>query len=297
MSTVTDAIDEVIETVARTAPEIRSGLPGRRERSERENPSGEIQLAADVYADDLLGERLLSIPGVATYASEEREEVIDAETVDDRTDGSGEAGELYVGVDPLDGSSNLKPNNTMGTVLAVYDSPLPASGRDMVAAAYVLYGPITTMMVAREGSLTEYLLRENEYERLREDVRLPDDPLVYGFGGRVPDWPADFADYVKDVESNPELKLRYGGAMIGDVNQVLTYGGIFAYPALESAPSGKLRLQFEGNPIAYITESAGGRSSNGEESLLAIEPEALHQRVPVHVGNEELIDRLEATID
>jgi fructose-1,6-bisphosphatase I len=297
MSTVTDAIDEVIETVARTAPEIRSGLPGRRERSERENPSGEIQLAADVYADDLLEERLLSIPGVATYASEEREEVIDAETVDDRTDGSGEGGELYVGVDPLDGSSNLKPNNTMGTVLAVYDSPLPASGRDMVAAAYVLYGPITTMMVAREGSLTEYLLRENEYERLREDVRLPDDPLVYGFGGRVPDWPADFADYVKDVESNPELKLRYGGAMIGDVNQVLTYGGVFAYPALESAPSGKLRLQFEGNPIAYITESAGGRSSNGEESLLAIEPEALHQRVPVHVGNEELIDRLEVTID
>jgi len=297
MSTVTDAIDEVIETVARTAPEIRSGLPGRRERSERENPSGEIQLAADVYADDLLEERLLSIPGVATYASEEREGVVDAETVDDRTDGSGEAGELYVGVDPLDGSSNLKPNNTMGTVLAVYDSPLPASGRDMVAAAYVLYGPITTMMVAREGSLTEYLLRENEYERLREDVRLPDDPLVYGFGGRVPDWPADFADYVKDVESNPELKLRYGGAMIGDVNQVLTYGGVFAYPALESAPSGKLRLQFEGNPIAYITESAGGRSSNGEESLLAIEPEALHQRVPVHVGNEELIDRLEATID
>jgi fructose-1,6-bisphosphatase I len=297
MSTVTDAIDEVIETVARTAPEIRSGLPGRRERSERENPSGEIQLAADVYADDLLEERLLSIPGVATYASEERAEVIDAETVDDRTDGSGEGGELYVGVDPLDGSSNLKPNNTMGTVLAVYDSPLPASGRDMVAAAYVLYGPITTMMVAREGSLTEYLLRENEYERLREDVRLPDDPLVYGFGGRVPDWPADFADYVKDVESDPELKLRYGGAMIGDVNQVLTYGGVFAYPALESAPSGKLRLQFEGNPIAYITESAGGRSSNGEESLLAIEPEALHQRVPVHVGNEELIDRLEVTID
>jgi fructose-1,6-bisphosphatase I len=112
----------------------------------------------------------------------------------------------------------------------------------------------------------------------------------------VPDWPADFTEYVRSVESNPDLKLRYGGAMIGDVNQVMTYGGVFAYPGLESAPEGKLRLQFEGNPIAHIVETAGGRSSNGERSLLDVEPTALHQRVPVHVGNAELIDRLEGAL-
>jgi len=294
----TDVIDAIIDAVARTVPEIRSGLPSRREKREDENPSGEVQLAADVYADDLLEERLLAVPGVASYASEERDAVIEAEEVGDgdtrNTDG--DADELHVGVDPLDGSSNLKPNNTMGTILAVYDSPMPASGRDLVAAAYVLYGPITTMMVAREGEVTEYLVREDDYEILREGVRLPADPLVYGFGGRVPDWPAAFTDYVRTTESNPDLKLRYGGAMIGDVNQVMTYGGIFAYPALESAPEGKLRLQFEGNPIAYIVEAAGGRSSDGDRSLLAVEPTELHQRVPVHVGNEELIDRLEGTL-
>ena len=81
--------------------------------------------------------------------------------------------------------------------------------------------------------------------------------------------------------------------MIADVNQVMTYGGVFAYPALVSSPNGKLRLQFEGNPIGYIVECAGGRSSNGEHSLLEVEPTALHQRVPVHVGNENLVDRLE----
>jgi fructose-1,6-bisphosphatase I len=81
------------------------------------------------------------------------------------------------------------------------------------------------------------------------------------------------------------------------VNQVLTYGGVFAYPALESAPAGKLRLQFEGNPVGYIVEAAGGRSSDGDRSLLDVDPESLHQRVPVHLGNEELIGRLESAIE
>ena len=84
--------------------------------------------------------------------------------------------------------------------------------------------------------------------------------------------------------------------MIGDVNQVLTYGGVFAYPALESAERGKLRLQFEGNPIGYILESAGGRSSDGEQSLLDVAATDLHQRVPVYVGNDDLIDLLEETL-
>lgn len=280
-----DSIEAVFDAVAGTAPEIREGLVGRREYVEGENPSGEEQLAADVHADHLLEERLLAIDGVDTYASEERDEVV------------GEGSGLSVAVDPLDGSSNIKPNNTMGTIVAVYDAPLPAHGRDLVAAAYVLYGPITTMMVAVEGRVTESVVDDGERHTAREDVSLPDDPTVYGFGGRVPDWTPEFTEYAREIESDSSLKLRYGGAMIGDVNQVLTYGGVFAYPGLESAPEGKLRLQFEGNPIAYIVESAGGRSSNGDGSLLDVDPDGLHQRVPVHVGNAELIDRLESTLD
>jgi fructose-1,6-bisphosphatase I len=280
-----NSIEAVFAVLAETAPEIREGLVGRREYQEDENPSGEEQLAADVHADQLLEERLLAIDGVGSYASEEREEIVG--------DGSG----FSVAVDPLDGSSNLKPNNTMGTIVGIYDAPLPARGRDLVGAAYTLYGPITTMMSAVDGDATEHVVEDGERHTATKDVVLPAEPTVYGFGGRVPDWTDEFTDYAREVESDTNLKLRYSGAMIGDVNQVLTYGGVFAYPALESAPSGKLRLQFEGNPIGYIVESAGGRSSDGNGSLLDIDPDDLHGRVPVHVGNEGLIDRLEAALD
>ncbi len=311
-----ETVNQIIETVASAAPKIRGGLAGRRRKADEENPSGETQMAADVWADEYLEAELTAIDGVGEFASEEREEVIVC--------GDG----LSVAVDPLDGSSNLKSNNSMGTIVGVYDAPLPASGRDLVAAAYVLFGPITTMMVAREGTVKEYVVENREAQcaserssgrgetpteprkasgeaaspsprdvdmrAVKDDVTLPDDPVVYGFGGRVPDWTEEFTEYAREIED--ELKLRYGGAMIGDVNQVMTYGGVFAYPSLRSRPEGKLRLQFEGNPMAYIVESAGGRSSDGERSLLDVSPEGLHQRVPLHVGNAELVDRLEATL-
>lgn len=281
----TNVVQEVFETVANCAPEIRGALPGRRTETSEENPSGELRLAADDYADELLEERLGGIDGIGQYASEETQKSVD----------TGEG--LSVAVDPLDGSSNLKPNNTMGTIVGIYDAPLPAAGRDLIGAAYVLYGPITTMAAAVEDEVTEYVVTDGEREAVREHLELPEEPAVYGFGGRVPDWTDSFGEFVEEIESDESLRLRYGGSMIGDVNQVLTYGGIFAYPALESAPEGKLRLQFEGNPVGYIVETAGGRSSDGERSLLDIEPEDLHGRVPVHVGSAKLIDRLEETLN
>ncbi|ELZ86072.1 fructose-1,6-bisphosphatase [Haloferax elongans ATCC BAA-1513] len=280
-------IDKVVDVIATTAPEIRTGLPGRRVASEEENPSGETQMAADVFADDLLCERIGALDGVSEYASEERPEAIDV--------GSGN---LSVAVDPLDGSSNLKPNNTMGTIFAVYDAPLPAHGRDLVAAGYVLYGPVMTMIVARKGSVDEYVIYDDSsYELVREDVTLPDEGTVYGFGGRVPDWTEDFENFAREVEQDASRKLRYGGSMIGDVNQILSYGGIFSYPGLRSAPEGKLRVQFEGYPIGYILETAGGASSDGTQSLLDVDKDELHARTPVHIGNESLIDDLEAALE
>ncbi|MUV59090.1 class 1 fructose-bisphosphatase [Halogeometricum sp. CBA1124] len=279
-------ITQILDVVARAAPEIRAGLPGRRIYAEQNNPSGETPMEADIYADEMLCERLGDLDGVGEYASEERQEVIDT--------GSG----LSVCVDPLDGSSNLKPNNTLGTILAVYDAPLPAAGSDMVAAAYVLYGATTTMITAYDDTVTEYVVQDDgEYEAVREDVTLPEDPSVYGFGGRVPEWIDSFTEYVREVESDPSMKLRYGGSMIGDVNQVLTYGGIFAYPTLTDHPEGKLRVQFEGYPVGYILETASGRSSDGEQSLMDVEKDGLHARTPVYVGNEELVERLEAALD
>ena len=277
------SLDAVFETVAAVGTEVQAALGDRRSYDGGHNPSGDRQLAADVYADDLFAERLLALDGVATYASEERETV--------RGRGSG----YHVSCDPLDGSSNLQSNNAMGSIVGVYDQPLPAPGSALVAAGYVLYGPVTTMVTARGGVVREFLLEDGERTTLEEDLTMPEDPVTYGFGGRIPDWLPAFEAYVEDIEAD-RLKLRYAGAMVADVNQVLSYGGIFGYPMVEGRPEGKLRLQFEGLPMASIVEAAGGASSDGTGSLLDRMPERLHERSPVFVGTQSLVERLEAAL-
>jgi fructose-1,6-bisphosphatase I len=281
----THPIAEVFTAIAAVAPQIRAGLPSRRRYLDESNPSGEMQLAADVFADDLLCAAVGDVEGVGWYGSEERPSHIDV----------GPA-ELTVCVDPLDGSTNLKPNAAMGTVVSVYASPR-CHAADLEAAGYVLYGPILTMVTAVDGEVIEWLLDGDEpVSPLREEITLPSEPLVYGFGGRVHDWTPWFTAYVRSIEHDSRLKLRYGGAMIGDVNQVLTYGGIFGYPMLVDAPHGKLRSVFEAIPVGAIIEAAGGRSSDGARSLLRLKPDELHARTPVFVGDAGLIGALEAKL-
>lgn len=281
-----DVIDQVFRTVAETAPEISSGMLYRREGVGEENSSGEEQLEADVHANNLLKPKITAIDGVGQYASEEEEGVTDC-------------GEGYaVTVDPLDGSSNVKSNNLTGTIVGIYDAELPAPGTEMVAAFYIVYGPLTTAIYAKNGSVSEYVIESTgdgvELHEVDEALELPD-PTVYGFGGGDDSWTPDFKDFADEIRE--ELKLRYGGALVGDVKQVLKYGGIFSYPHLEESPEGKLRLVFEANPMAYIFHCLGGRSSDGGSSILDIEPEELHQRTPLHLGNHSVISRLEESLD
>ncbi|QSG09230.1 class 1 fructose-bisphosphatase [Halapricum desulfuricans] len=275
-------ITSIVDTVAKTVPKLRTAFETHRSYEGEANPSGEEMLAADVYADELLESRLGKLACVGTYASEERADPVSI--------GSG----LSVAVDPLDGSSNLSSNNGVGTIVGVYDGGLPASGRDLIGAMYVLYGPTTTAMVATRDGVTEYLLTQGEREVLTPSVSLPETGTVYGFGGPVPEWSGAFRRYSMSVQRR--LKRRYGGALVADVNQVLSHGGVFAYPRLETRPSGKLRLQFEANPIAFIVEQAGGLSYQGERSVLDTEPERLHQRTPLFVGSPEPLAELIETL-
>ena len=276
-------VAQVIDTIAKTTSDVRAAIFTERGHNDSVNPTGDEQLAADLRADELFEQRLLAIDGVASYASEEREAVVDS------------TGRLHLAVDPLDGSSNLEPNSGMGTIFTVYSERPPTSGRNLVASGFVVYGPVTSMLVARDGRVREYLLNDGERRLVDNDVTVPDDPTVFGFGGGVDSWTDEFEPVAESIRE--ELKLRYGGAMVADINQVLTYGGVFAYPALESRPEGKLRLQFEGHPMAYIVESAGGSSSNGDGSLLDAESDELHGRTPLYLGNDALIDRIEASVD
>ena len=279
-----ETVEEIFETLAALAPEIRASLPGRRVKSSEVNPSGETRLEADAHADELLEEALGALDGVGIYASEEQESPID---VGD--------GPLSVAVDPLDGSSNIASNSPVGTIVAVYEGDLPGDGDSLVASAFVLFGPILTMVSAYQGTVTESVVETGERDVIKPDLSLPESPTVYGIGGNHAEWTKGFSRFVQELEER--LKLRYGGSMAADINQVLTYGGIFSYPALTTAPKGKLRLQFEGIPMAYIIESAGGASSDGSQSILDVKATEFHQRVPVYLGNTELVNEARSFLD
>lgn len=146
------------------------------------------------------------------------------------------------------------------------------------------------MVIAHSGSVNEFIVDQGKLQPLRENIVLPETPQLYGFGGLEKEWKPSFKKYADRIRT--KLKLRYGGSLISDVNQILTYGGIFAYPDLISSPNGKLRVLFEAHPVAYIIESAGGLSSNGDISLLDLSPDTLHARTPLYVGNKDLIEEL-----
>lgn len=225
MTDTDEAVDKILDAVVQAAPQVRAGLWERRgSEIDIDHPTGDAVIGADVFADEVFFDHLTDLSVVGAYASEDREEAVDL--------GDGFA----VTVDPLDGSSNVASNNLVGSIIGVYDGELPAGGDAMVAAAYLVYGPITTMVVAVDDTVTELAVTEAGARRLRRDVTLPSDPVVYGFGGKDPDWTPAFATFAAEIRD--ELKLRYGGAMIGDVNQVLSYGGMFAYPALRDTPRG-----------------------------------------------------------
>lgn len=272
--------DEIIETVAKSTSEIRSGMVERRGYADTDNSSGEDQLEADVWANQLLRDRITSIEGVGELVSEEEKEIIDC--------GAG----LSVAMDPLDGSSNIPANNIVGTIVGIYDEGLPCSGENLITAFYVVYGPLTTLTVARQGEVTQYAVEAEDELKLHkaaENVSLEGEK-IYGFGGNT-GWFSEFRDMEDEISK--KHKLRYGGALVGDFNQLLQYGGVFGYPAKEGYDNGKYRILYEGNPIAYIAETAGGASTDGKRSVLKTEVNEIHQRTPFVVGTPKLVEEVE----
>ncbi len=269
---------------------IASQIPLTLGGTARFNVYGEKQAEIDVWTNDLLTKKMAKSRLVKQIASEEIEKPLDLKQ-----------GEFSVTLDPLDGSSNIKSDNLMGTIVGIYrETSLPAKGRDLIAAMYFLYGPYTQAVVAlKRGIYIFVACRKTSASRAYlsdgSPHRLPEKGTVYGIGGLKEKWTPRVRNYVQSLERKG-LKLRYGGSFVGDFNQVLYYGGVFAYPELVDAPSGKLRLQFESNPIAFITERAGGKGSTGAESILDVEPKKIDERVPTYVGNMDLISELEQTM-
>jgi len=267
---------------------IAAEIPRTLGGTTRQNVYGEKQAEIDVWSNDLLTRKLVKSRLVKQIASEELETPLEQRQ-----------GEFSVTLDPLDGSSNIKSNNLMGTIVGIYQgtTTLPAKGKNQIAAIYFLYGPYTQAVIALNRGVyifvaTKKTSASTAYVWDGSTHRLPEKGTVYGFGGLKEKWTPRVNSYVQSLERKG-LKLRYGGSFVGDFNQVLYYGGVFAYPELVDAPNGKLRLQFESNPVALITERAGGRGSTGAGSILNVDPKQIDDRVPTYVGNAELIEELE----
>lgn len=274
----------LLTRVAGLATRIRQELPIRRDPAATRNVYGEQQLELDVWMNDLLVGEMKKSELVSQVASEEMGE----------TKQLGR-GRFSVVLDPLDGSSNVKSNNIFGTIFGIFDGKrLPAPGADLFAAGYLIYGPATTLVYATEHGVHEFVQggggRPDEFFLIHEGLRLPPKGRLYGVGGHRERWIPEVKAFIGEIEREL-MNLRYGGSFVGDFNQILHYGGFFAYPAQVDKPAGKYRLHFESNPIAFIAEAAGGAGTTGMERILDVAPTGIDQTVPTYVGNRDLVDR------
>ena len=243
------------------------------------NIFGEEQLTLDRSADEILKNQLQYSGFVREYASEEQDSVIQI--------GQGEEAKYFITADPLDGSSLVDTNLSIGTIIGIHRESILAEGRKTLAAAvYITYGPLITMVYSAGKGTHEFVLnREGEYVLSEEDIILKERGDIYSLGGLRKDWTPEHLKYVEFLEKEG-YKLRYSGGFVPDINQVLIKrGGLFTYPALKKSPNGKLRLLFELQPMAFIIEQAGGMATNGKQDILSIHVDDLNQRCPIYIGS------------
>lgn len=272
----------LISKIGNLAKSINEEFPFRRGEVGGKNVFGEVQLVLDRWANRFIIDELRKTNLIKTLASEEEPDLIEIN----------ENGIFNITLDPLDGSSNIESNNLVGTIVGIYERDLPTKGRDQIASVYIVYGPIITLVYTAKNGVHEFLSTPKGFILRNESLRLPEPGKLYGIGGLRKNWMPKFRRFVEWLEEGG-YKLRYGGSFVGDFNQILKYGGVFAYPSLLDKPEGKLRLLFEANPMSLIAEEAGGSSSDGKGSILDIKPVSIHQRVPIYVGNRGLIKKLE----
>lgn len=245
------------------------------------NLYGEEQLALDVLSDRIMRKRLIHSGVVCNIASEEMDEIYQVT--------SNPQGMFSVAYDPLDGSSLVDVNLAVGTIVGIYQGcELLQPGRNMVGAMYILYGPRVSLVYSVGKGVYEFTMNQlMEYTLTRENVRMKPAGDIYAPGGLRKKYSPQNESFIRYLEDKGS-KLRYSGGFVPDINQVIMKGkGLFMYPALTDAPTGKLRLLFELNPMAFLVEQAGGAATNGDIRILDVAPEGLDQRCPVYIGCKE----------
>ncbi len=270
-----------------------------------ENKSGEKQQKLDVYANQQFINALMAGGEVCGIASEESDDYM-------HFDGIISKNSKYVVLfDPLDGSSNIDVNVSIGTIFSIYRRLTlsgPATledflqkGTEQVAAGYIIYGSSTMMVYSTGNGVNGFTLDPSigEFCLSHPEIKIPDNGNIYSINeGNYVHFPEGVKKYIKycqeeDSKTGRPYTSRYIGSLVADFHRNMLKGGIYIYPETAKSPKGKLRLLYECNPLAFIAEQAGGAASNGRKRILDIQPTALHQKIPLYIGSANMVEKIE----
>jgi len=273
------------------------------------NVQGETQMKLDVYADQAFVNAIRWGGQVCGIASEENEKyfAFDAEVC--------RKSKYVVLFDPLDGSSNIDVNVSIGTIFSVFRrrssvgdlanvNDFLQRGCDQVAAGYVIYGSSTMLVYTTGHGVNGFTLEPSigEFFLSHENMRIPEEGAIYSMNeGNLMSCSAGVQHYIQwckeaDKKTNRPYSARYIGSLVADFHRNLIKGGIYIYPGTTKSPQGKLRMQYECNPLAFIVEQAGGKASDGQQRIMDIQPKDLHQRSPLFIGSLKMVEMIEQLI-
>ncbi|WP_457677655.1 class 1 fructose-bisphosphatase [Thermovibrio sp.] len=261
----------------------KAGLLGILGSAGKVNVQGEEVQKLDELANQILIENLKNCGKACQITSEEVE---DALVISEEG--------YAVAFDPLDGSSNIDVNVSIGTIFSIFKGSVLKPGKEQLAAGYVIYGPSTILVLTLGDGVSAFTLdpESGNFILSHPQVKLPEKGKIYSINeANRKKWTSEglrkFIDFLKEEK----YTLRYVGSMVADVHRTLFKGGIFIYPADKKNANGKLRLLYEANPMAFLVEQAGGAASTGSERILEVVPKELHQRVPVILGSKWEVEK------
>lgn len=300
-----ESLISVINTLQTAAKEIsfrlhQGALAGVLGSTLDENIQGETQKKLDVVANQLIKTLLLESPRVHAIASEEEDSIVL----------SPNSGEYLVAFDPLDGSSNIDINGSVGTIFSVLPKPEDGrtgedmflqAGRQQVAAGYVIYGPSTMLVLTTGKAVRTFTLDQTvgEFLLTEEQANIPATTQEFAINmSNQRHWAAPVVEYIGDLLKGAQgprgknFNMRWSAAMVADIHRIISRGGLFTYPwdSRNANKPFKLRLMYEAAPMAMLVEHAGGKASDGYQQILDIEPHDIHQRVGVVMGSADEVE-------
>jgi len=273
-------MNEIIESIKKSTIEIQKIIAqGDMGKSEEQNSTGDTQLKLDIISDQVIENNFKELKSVKKIVSEEQENIVDINA----------EGEYLIAYDPLDGSSLVDVNLSVGSIYGIYKNDF--TGNNIIASIYVVFGPRIEMVICDGESVKLYRMKNTEFYYVK-DIQMNEAGNINSPGSTQQCWYPHHKEMITQM-FNDNYQLSYSGGMVPDLHHILVRGGgLFSYPGASDKPEGKLRQLFEVFPYAHIFETAGGGATNGKERVLEIETRHIHDTSPCFFGSNSEINRV-----